>query len=184
MANTRRSAQTRKAKRLAVVSAVRGPVAFMHPQDVGSLVVPGSRRVGRKLRPNYATQDDGVDRVKVLMVTDTLVSFESFRPRGAIDTAHQHPDHHSVVYQKQGSVRMRIGDETFIVKAGDSYFHPMGVVHQHEALEDSVRIETKIFPGGGAVAAWNRLVGGAARPVSAARSVPKKPAARRGTRPG
>jgi hypothetical protein len=35
----------------------------------------------------------------------------------------------------------------------------MSVVHQHEALENSVRIETKIFPNGGAVAAWNELVG-------------------------
>jgi quercetin dioxygenase-like cupin family protein len=65
-----------------------------------------------------------------------------------------------VVYQKQGRVRMRIGDKSFIVEAGDTYIHPMGVVHQHEALEDSVRIETKIYPKGGAVASWNRLVGG------------------------
>ena len=34
-----------------------------------------------------------------------------------------------------------------------------GIVHKHEAIEDSVRIETKIFPNGGAIAAWNKLVG-------------------------
>ena len=55
---------------------------------------------------------------------------------------------------------MRIGEKSFVVEAGDSYIHPMGVAHQHEALEDSVRIETKIYPGGGAIASWNRLVGG------------------------
>ena len=142
-----------------MVSAVAGPVAFMHPDDIGKLFVPGSKRAGTQLQPNYSTQEDGVDSVKVLMATDTIITFESFRPKGAIDTAHQHPDHHSVVYQKQGRTRMRIGEETFIVEAGDSYFHPLGIVHQHEALEDTIRIETKIYPHGGAVAAWNKLVG-------------------------
>lgn len=156
---TRSATQDRKRRREAVVTSINGPVAFMHPGDVGRLVVKASRRRGARLRPNYATGEDGVDIVKVLMATDNLITFEAFRPKGAIDTAHQHPDHHSMVYQKQGRVRMRIGGKTFVVEAGDSYFHPMGVVHQHEALADSVRIETKIYPAGGAIASWNRLVG-------------------------
>ena len=160
MRAARNSTKSRKQNRLAVVSAVKGPVAFMHREDIGKLVARGSKRAGRKLKPNYAVREDGVDTVKVLMATDSVISFEAFRPRGAVDTAHQHPDHHSVVYQKQGRVRMRIGDKSFVVEAGDTYIHPMGVVHQHEALEDSVRIETKIYPKGGAVASWNRLVGG------------------------
>lgn len=160
MSVVRKSTQRRKQNRLAVVTAIRGPVAFMHGDDIGQLVARGSRRAGRKLKPNYAVLEDGVDTVKVLMATDTVISFEAFRPKGALDTAHQHPDHHSVVYQKQGRVRMRIGGKSFVVEAGDTYIHPMGVVHQHEALEDSVRIETKIYPKGGAVASWNRLVGG------------------------
>jgi len=152
--------RARQDKRKQVVSAVTGPVAFMHPDDIGKLVVPGSQRTGAKLQPNYSTKEDGVDTVKVLMATDTIIAFEAFRPKGAIDTAHQHPDHHSVVYQKQGRTRMRIGDEAFVIEAGDTYFHPLGVVHQHEALEDSIRIETKIYPAGGAIVAWNKLVGG------------------------
>ena len=160
MRAARKTRRSRKEGRLAVVSAVRGPVAFMHREDIGKLVARGSKRTGRKLRPNYAVREDGVDTVKVLMATDTVISFEAFRPKGAVDTAHQHPDHHSVVYQKQGRVRMRIGDKSFVVEAGDTYIHPMGVVHQHEALEDSVRIETKIYPKGSAVASWNKLVGG------------------------
>jgi mannose-6-phosphate isomerase-like protein (cupin superfamily) len=160
MSVVRKSTQSHKQKRLAVVTAIRGPVAFMHQDDIGQLVARGSRRAGRKLKPNYAVREDGVDTVKVLMATDTVISFEAFRPKGALDTAHQHPDHHSVVYQKHGRVRMRIGGKSFVVEAGDTYIHPMGVVHQHQALEDSVRIETKIYPKGGAVASWNRLVGG------------------------
>jgi mannose-6-phosphate isomerase-like protein (cupin superfamily) len=160
MRTARKATRSRKQSRLAVVSAVKGPVAFMHRDDIGKLVARGSKRAGCKLKPNYAVREDGVDTVKVLMATDTLISFEAFRPKGAVDTAHQHPDHHSVVYQKQGRVRMRIGDKSFVIEAGDTYIHPMGVVHHHEALEDSVRIETKIYPEGGAVASWNRLVSG------------------------
>ena len=70
-----------KQTRMAVLSSVRGPVAFMHAGDIGKLVVHGSKRRGRKLRPNYAMREDGVDTVKVLMATDTIVTFESFRPK-------------------------------------------------------------------------------------------------------
>ena len=111
------------------------------------------------ITPSYAKDEIDVDNVKVQMVTDNLINFESFRSKGAIDAAHSHPDHHSVAYQKQGRVKMQIGTETFTVEEEDIYFHPMGVVHRHEALEDPVRIEIKIFPNGGAVAAWNELVG-------------------------
>ena len=146
-----------QARRLPVSA---GPVCYMHQDDIGKLHVPGSTRVGETIRPDYAMAQDGVDTLKVLMVTDNMVMFESFRSKGAIDTAHLHPDHHSTVYQKKGRVRMRIGKEVFIVEEGDTYYHPMGMVHQHEALEDSVRIEIKTYPDGGAVASWNKLVGG------------------------
>ena len=91
MSVARKSTQSRKQNRLAVVTAVKGPVAFMHGDDIGQLVARGSRRAGRKLKPNYAVREDGVDTVKVLMATDTVISFEAFRPKGAVDTAHQHP---------------------------------------------------------------------------------------------
>ena len=152
--------QSRLNERLKVISSVKAPVAFMMPGDIGKLVVRSSAISGYlPITPSYATDEVGVDSIKVLMATDQLITFESFRPKGAIDAAHSHPDHHSVVYQKQGRVQMKIGLESFIVEQGDMYFHPLGVVHQHEALEDSVRIETKFFPDGNAIASWNKLVG-------------------------
>ena len=151
---------SRQEEKLKIISSVKGPVAYMMPGDIGKLVVRSSKISGYlPITPSYATDEIGVDNIKVLMATDNLIKFESFRAKGAIDVAHSHPDHHSVAYQKQGRVKMQIGKEIFMVEEGDTYFHPMGVVHQHEALEDSVRIETKIFPNGGAVAAWNKLVG-------------------------
>ena len=112
------------------------------------------------LVPDYSQDEDGVDSVKVLMATPNLIMFEAFRPAGEIDRMHMHKDHHSVAYQKEGKVRMSIGSETFVVEAGDTYHHPMGVKHQHESLEDSVRIEIKFYPDGNAIESWNRLVGG------------------------
>ena len=147
-------------ERSKIISSVKGPVAFMRPEDIGSVVVRSSTISGYlPITPNYATDEDGVDSIKVLMATENLISFESFRPKGAIDAAHSHPDHHSIAYQKQGRVKMKIGSQTFTIEEGDTYFHPLGIVHQHEALEDSIRIETKIFPNGGAIASWNSLVG-------------------------
>lgn len=37
----------------------------------------------------------------------------------------------------------RVGAEVFVVEEGDTCFHPRGVLHQNEALEDSVHIEAK-----------------------------------------
>jgi ferredoxin/mannose-6-phosphate isomerase-like protein (cupin superfamily) len=138
----------------------RGPVAYMHPEDVGRWHVPGSVRTPATLVPDYAEGREGVDTVKVLFASDTVIVFESFRRKGTRDTAHVHPDHDAIVYQKRGRVLMRVGPDVFVVEEGDTYFHPRGALHQHEALEDSVRIETKLYPGGGAIAAWNALAAG------------------------
>ena len=135
-------------------------VAFMHPDDWDQLFVPSSTRESMPLVPNYSLNEDGVDSVKVLMATPNLIVFEAFRPKGAVDRMHMHVDHHSVAYQKMGRVRMMIDSETYIVEAGDTYRHPMGVKHQHEALQDAIRIEFKFYPAGNAVESWNALVGG------------------------
>jgi quercetin dioxygenase-like cupin family protein len=147
------------------------PVAFMDHQDIGKVHVPASRRIGRQAIAAYSEKDgvdssgvevdgnNGIDKIKVLMATDLFVMFEAARPKGALDTAHIHPDHHAVAFLKKGRVRMMIDHQWYTIEEGDSYFHPLGVIHQHEPLEDCIRIETKIYPNGGAIEEWNRLVG-------------------------
>ena len=135
-------------------------VAFMDSTDIGQLFVPSSKREMRQLVPDYSQDEDGVDRVKVLMATPNLIVFEAFRPSGETDRMHMHKDHHSVAYQKEGRVRMTIGSETFEVAPGDTYHHPMGVKHRHKSLEDSIRIEVKYYPEGNAIESWNRLAAG------------------------
>ena len=146
-------------RRPAASIPVTGPVSFMRPDDVGKVHVPASQRESLRVVPDYNRGEDGVDAVKVLLVTPTTVMMEASRPKGAKDRARMHPDHDAYCYQKKGRVKMRIGEHWFIVAEGDSYFHPMGVIHQHEALEDSVRIEVKNYPGGGAIESWNALAG-------------------------
>jgi quercetin dioxygenase-like cupin family protein len=141
--------------------SIAAPVAFMHPDDVLKLFVPSSKREPVTLVPEYSRDEDGVDSVKVLMATPHLIVFEASRPKGAIDRMHRHPDHESIGYQKKGRVRMQIGTETYIVEEGDTYRHPVGVAHQHEVLQDSIRIEIKYYPEGNAVESWNALVGSA-----------------------
>jgi len=143
----------------------QGPVAYMHPDDIGHWHVPGLKRRAATIVPNYARGQDGVDTIKVLFASDTMIMFESFRKKGMRDTAHIHADHDALVYQKKGRVLMRVGPDVFVVEEGDTYFHPRGALHQHEALEDSIRIETKIYPEGGAIAAWNALVAGGAQVI-------------------
>ena len=138
---------------------------FYMNSGVRPLWEPASRRVPMPLVPEYSLDEDGVDTVKVLMTTPHLVVFEAFRPKGAIDRMHMHPDHDSIAYQKSGRVRMTIGKESYIVEAGDTYRHPMGVAHCHEALEDSVRIEIKHYPSGNAIESWNAMVGPRSAPV-------------------
>jgi len=139
--------------------SIAAAVAFMHPEDVEKLFVPSSKREPVTLVPEYSRDEDGVDTVKVLMATPHLIVFEASRPKGAVDSRHTHPDHESIGYQKRGRVRMLIDKQTHIVEEGDSYRHPIGVVHQHEVLEDSVRIEIKYYPEGNAIESWNALVG-------------------------
>ncbi len=146
--------------------SIDADVAFMHPDDIGKLFVPSSKRAPVTLVPEYSREEDGVDAVKVLMATSHLIVFEASRPKGAVDRMHVHRDHDSIGYQKRGRVRMTIGEETSIVGEGDSYRHPLGVRHQHEVLEDSVRIEIKHYPDGNAIESWNALVGPHSTPTA------------------
>ena len=80
---------SRQEEKLKIISSVKGPVAYMMPDDIGKLVVRSSKISGYlPITPSYAADEIGVDNVKVLMATDNLIKFESFRAKGAIDVAH------------------------------------------------------------------------------------------------
>jgi mannose-6-phosphate isomerase-like protein (cupin superfamily) len=84
--------------------------------------------------------------IKPLMVGQDMVFLEAHREKGLVDPEHSHLDHESICYLVKGKVRVVIGGEEFIAEPGDTWIHPAGVPHYHEALEDSVQIEIKSPP--------------------------------------
>lgn len=74
-------------RRPAAAIPVTGPVAFMHPDDIGKVYVPASRRERVRVLPDYNQGEDDVDKLKVLLVTQTTVMMEASRPKGAKDRA-------------------------------------------------------------------------------------------------
>jgi quercetin dioxygenase-like cupin family protein len=81
--------------------------------------------------------------MKVLMATPDMNCLKIYRKKGELASRHAHMDHSTVCCLLSGKVKLFIGDETFIAEAGDVWCHPPGVIHQTEALEDSVQIEVK-----------------------------------------
>lgn len=84
--------------------------------------------------------------VKTLMKSDNILMLEIFRPKGMRDPTHQHDDHETSCHLVRGRLKLWIGGEEFVAQAGDTWFHPKGVPHWSEALEDSLQVEVKSPP--------------------------------------
>ena len=83
--------------------------------------------------------------MKPLMAGDHMVMMETHIPVGATTPLHAH-QHESLVYVVKGRLRFVIGDETHTLGAGDTCRHPVGVLHNMEALEEAAIIEIKSPP--------------------------------------
>ncbi len=84
--------------------------------------------------------------IKPLIVGNEMLLMELHRKKGLTDPLHSHADHESICYLVSGRMRVEIDGESFVAESGDSWVHPPGVPHSHEALEDSVQIEVKSPP--------------------------------------
>ena len=84
--------------------------------------------------------------VKVLMKSDNILMLEIFRPKGMRDPVHQHNDHETSCHLVRGRLKLNIAGKEFTAGPGDSWFHPKGVPHWSEAIEDSLQIEVKSPP--------------------------------------
>ena len=85
-------------------------------------------------------------QIKPLIAGESMLFMEAHRPQGLVDPEHAHPDHESICYLVSGRMRVVIAGESFIAEPGDVWVHPPGVLHYHEALEESVQIEIKSPP--------------------------------------
>ncbi len=58
---------------------------------------------------------------------------------------HSH-DHESYCYCVAGKIRSIVDGTEYVLEPGDAVFHPIGVPHSTEVLEDSIWIECKTPP--------------------------------------
>ena len=60
---------------------------------------------------------------------------------GFDQNGHTHADNESIGYVVSGKVRMRVGDVTRVLRAGDTWYHPRGIEHTSEILESAEILE-------------------------------------------
>lgn len=85
-------------------------------------------------------------QVRVLAQSERMNLLEVTMTGGSESPPHVH-QHDSVGYIVSGRVRMRLGEQTWELAAGDSFYHPPGVEHQMGAVDDpSIWLEIKSPP--------------------------------------
>ncbi len=90
---------------------------------------------------NVAMEDlgDGIKR-KVLAHSDNMMAVEVHFETGAIGTLHSHP-HEQLTYVLSGEFEFTIGNETKIVKAGDTMYKQPEIVHGCRCLSAGVLLD-------------------------------------------
>jgi quercetin dioxygenase-like cupin family protein len=100
--------------------------------------VPESEWIeGKSIVPTYP--EPGLER-RIGAKNPRIMVTEHRMKTGWVGTAHSHP-HDQAVYVVSGHLRVRVGDEHFEIRAGDTFVVNGGVEHQASALADSVVVD-------------------------------------------
>ncbi|MDV5170012.1 MULTISPECIES: cupin domain-containing protein [Photobacterium] len=83
---------------------------------------------------------EGISR-KILAHSDNMMSVEVHFEEGAIGALHTHP-HEQLTYVLSGEFEFTIGNDTKIVKAGDTMYKEPEIVHGCRCLKAGVLIDT------------------------------------------
>ncbi|MDQ0170896.1 cupin domain-containing protein [Paenibacillus tundrae] len=78
---------------------------------------------------------------KILGMGGTLMMVEVSFAKGGIGEVHSHDQHEQVSYIVKGSFEVQVGEETRIMRAGDSFYAGYNVPHGVKALEDSIILD-------------------------------------------
>jgi quercetin dioxygenase-like cupin family protein len=84
---------------------------------------------------------EGQGEARLLALGPESMLVEIRLRKGFRQPGHVHPHNESIGYVISGKLAMRIGDEEYVLGAGDTWFHPKGVHHITEALEDTFATE-------------------------------------------
>ena len=82
---------------------------------------------------------DGVSR-KIMAYSDNIMTVEVHFEKGAIGPLHSHP-HEQLTYVLSGEFEFTIGDETKVVKTGDTLYKKPNVVHGCRCLQAGVLLD-------------------------------------------
>jgi quercetin dioxygenase-like cupin family protein len=78
---------------------------------------------------------------KILGCGGSLMMAEVHFKKGGIGAVHSHDIHEQVCYIAKGSFKVTVGEESKILKTGDSFYAAKNVNHGVEALEDSIIVD-------------------------------------------
>ena len=81
-------------------------------------------------------------RMKLMFTGDQMNLLEIRYPPGAGAPLHVH-QHETLCYVVEGKVKVTVGDEEFVLSAGDVCRHPQGVPHGIEGVEQAKVLEIK-----------------------------------------
>jgi quercetin dioxygenase-like cupin family protein len=98
----------------------------------------GGRPIGGKVSAGEALTTIMARAEGALLV---LIELKTGFVNSTDGSGHAHPQHESIGYVLSGRLRMRIGTEDHVLEPGSSWFHPRGVPHFTEALEDTKALE-------------------------------------------
>ena len=80
--------------------------------------------------------------VKSMLSGENVSLLEVRVRRGTVSSMHAH-SHESLIYVVSGALKTIIGEQHYVLGAGDVCRHPEQVMHSVEALEDTIFIEVK-----------------------------------------
>jgi len=96
----------------------------------------------KELKAKKVLEDSSL---RVVVNKNTMVSFFEFGPNTTIMPKHKHP-HEQIGVVAAGSVKMIVGGEAKILKAGEGVVIPSNVEHEAAPLEPGTKIMDFFYP--------------------------------------
>lgn len=87
----------------------------------------------------WEDQGNGIQR-QVFGYNDQIMLVKAKFEKGAVGTLHQHP-HTQVTYVRGGAFEVTIGDEVRVIRDGDGFYVPPGILHGAVCLEPGTLVD-------------------------------------------
>ncbi|HXJ64482.1 MAG TPA: cupin domain-containing protein [Actinomycetota bacterium] len=110
--------------------------------DASPFLSKGGEITARYIRQVEGQGTFGNVRTKAMRTGDHMVLLEIEYPPEAGAPLHVH-QHETICYVVSGKVRVTVGDDEFVMEAGDACTHPLGVPHGIRGIEHAVVLEVK-----------------------------------------